>query len=281
MQGQPGAPVSLGGLGFEQDSGGYYGGFYARRLVQTWSQVSVPANGRVILMHFVVQEVNRAGSRAAAERLVQLPPEAIDALTADERQGVRNFNVPADGQGTVGALPALTGRVEGHAFEGDHATPARSAQVQVKSLSALFGRRWQTYTGTQGEFEIAGVVVADYSRPIPVDIAVSVVATHRLTALASPTYTASFTDGANAVTQDLTLPSGRITGRVVSPPDYAIGSNGYVTAFMGGTRVGQANGLASDSTFAIGGLGAGTYRLDLQVFHPQGSSLSGRRPASA
>ena len=30
VQGQPGAPVSLGGLRFEQDSGGYYGGFYAR-----------------------------------------------------------------------------------------------------------------------------------------------------------------------------------------------------------------------------------------------------------
>ena len=96
------------------------------------------------------------GSRAAAERLVQLPPEAIDALTADESAAVRNFNVPADGASAVPALPALTGRVEGRAFEGDHVTPARSAEVLVKSLNPLFGRTWTTYTGTQGEFAVAG-----------------------------------------------------------------------------------------------------------------------------
>ena len=200
----------------------------------------MPANGRVILMHFVVQEVNRAGSRAAAERLVQ-PAGGHDALTADERQGVRNFNVPADGQGTVGALPALTGRVEGHAFEGDHATPARSAQVQVKSLSALFGRTWTTYTGTQGEFAVAGQITdSSTSMPIPVGVPAQINATHGVTQLAAPTYTASFADGATLRTRGSgPLPRLRPHPQPAGLPDHNGGH--HVLAYRSNSQV---NGIS-------------------------------------
>src|SRR6185503_3397547 len=62
--GGPGSAETLDDLRFENDNSGYYSP--GRRLVQAWNQVTVPAGGRVVLMHFVVQEINRAGSRAAA-----------------------------------------------------------------------------------------------------------------------------------------------------------------------------------------------------------------------
>ena len=49
------------------------------------------------LLHFAVQETSRPGAQAAAERLLQLPPEALDGLSTDEVAQVQNFAVPADG----------------------------------------------------------------------------------------------------------------------------------------------------------------------------------------
>jgi len=177
----------------------------------------------------------------------------------------------------VAALPALTGRVEGRAFEGDHATPARSAQVQVKSLGALFARTWTTYTGTQGEFALAGQITdSSTSMPIPVGVPVRITATHGFTQLAAPTYTASFGDGATVVSQDVVFPSGVVTGRILSPPDFTI--HGYGNAVQAYRNNAAVNGIAyidADGTYTFPGLQAGTYQMRLWANHDQGTGLQG------
>ncbi len=65
------------------------------RLTYQWSGVTVPAGGKVILMHFVVQQSSTAVGTASAQRLVQLPPEALFGVDQSERPLVANFTVPS------------------------------------------------------------------------------------------------------------------------------------------------------------------------------------------
>jgi hypothetical protein len=178
----------------------------------------------------------------------------------------------------VAPLPPLTGRVEGKAYEGDHTTPARNAEVLIKSLNPLFNRTWTQYTGNQGEFALQGVVTdSSNSVAVPAGGAVQIDATHGLTRLAAPTYTPSFGEAATLLSQDVVFPSGIARGLVLSPPDYPIRSCcHYVEAFRDGTTsVGSVVYLENDGTYTFPGLQAGTYRLRLTANHNQGSGLTG------
>jgi len=107
-----------------------------------WPTLTVPPNGKVALMHFVVQQIHQAGAKAAAERLVQLPPEALQSLTASEIASIRNFAVPQDATSTVTPLPSLTSGVNGRVFEGDARTGVANVRVTVQSTHPLFNRTW-------------------------------------------------------------------------------------------------------------------------------------------
>jgi hypothetical protein len=65
-----------------------------RRPFFEWRNLTVPAGGRVILMHFAVQQVDASSAIAAAERLAQAPSEAIADLSAEDRAAIVNFAVP-------------------------------------------------------------------------------------------------------------------------------------------------------------------------------------------
>ncbi len=112
------------------------------QLSQRWSALTIPAGGRVVLMHFVAQQINRAGIQAAAERLVQLPPEVLAELDPADRDAIVNFVMPAPEDQPLPAIPSLTGRLNGIAFEGDERTPVRGARITVQSTHPLFNRIW-------------------------------------------------------------------------------------------------------------------------------------------
>ena len=58
------------------------------RLTHEWQNITVPPGGRVAIMHFASQETSRLAARTAAERLTQLPPEAVSGGTADDLASV-------------------------------------------------------------------------------------------------------------------------------------------------------------------------------------------------
>jgi len=66
-----------------------------RELAYQWSAVTVPPGGSITLMHFAVQETTRPAAQAAAERLLQLPPEALAGLSTEELAQVENFAAPS------------------------------------------------------------------------------------------------------------------------------------------------------------------------------------------
>ena len=60
-----------------------------------WQALVVPANGRVILMHFAVQAPDAATATAVANALAALSDEeATEDLDIAEKQDIMNFNVP-------------------------------------------------------------------------------------------------------------------------------------------------------------------------------------------
>jgi hypothetical protein len=264
-----------------------------------WGSVVVPANGRVTLMHFVSQQVNRAGAKAAAVRLQQLPPEAIQALTTEEISSIANFALPANGVSSVPALPSLLGRVSGTVFEGNQTTTVANAYATVRSQHPLFNRTYMPswscgmpanaaslLSNASGAYSINGQVQDTDSIPIatdsPVEIGISVggctPAGHPVTGIGAPSVTASFAAGKTIITQDIVFPSGILTGTVVGPTDYGVGS-GYVSidGLPRGTAYVQ---IASDGTYVFPGLSAGTVTLNAIVPHVQGTDLSGQRLGS-
>ena len=112
----------------------------AKQLTYEWTNVTVPPGVTVAYMHFLVQQPNRAGAAAAADRLVQLPPEALAGLDPDEIAPIQNFAVPADGVSTMGELPPLSGSISGRLLASDGSTAIANATVTFKSGFPFFGR---------------------------------------------------------------------------------------------------------------------------------------------
>ena len=108
-------------------------------------------------MHFAVQQVVRASAQASAERLAQLPPEALTGLNGTEIAAIQNFAVPPDGSSTLPALPPLTGQVSGRVLASDGTTPIATPGVRFRSTNLLFGRTFTTSSPANGTFSFSGV----------------------------------------------------------------------------------------------------------------------------
>jgi hypothetical protein len=276
VHGQAGAVKALDAAVFETDNTGYYT-YNGSRLVQNWNQITVPANGRIALMHFVVQQTTRESSKASAERLVQLPREAIDNLTPDEIASVVNFTIPSNGQSVVAPLPALTGLIEGKALEGDATSPVLNATVKVKSTHPLFGRTWLSSTDLNGKYSVIGQINdTGNSVSIPVGVPVTISSTHPQTQILSSALTAAFPDAATSITQNVVFPTGQIAGNIISPADYPVtGGNHYVQVTRNGNSVAGTFYVKPDGSYVVSGVIAGTYQVRLTAYHPQGTSLKG------
>lgn len=119
-------------------------------LTTAWG-LTVPANGRVAILHFVVQHKDLTGAKTAAERLEQLPPEALAGLSQDELLAIRNFAVPLDGSSPLTAMPPLTGNVTVNLQDtfGSQLTgvtnPSSALPVTLQSTSPIFNRIFTGY----------------------------------------------------------------------------------------------------------------------------------------
>src|SRR5690606_11819717 len=106
----------------------------------------------------------QVGATGSAERLAQLPPEALDGLAAEEIASVQNFVVPANGLSALEPLPALTGAISGRVYEGDGITPIPNASVQFTSGLPMHPRRLTFGADASGNFSFTGAV----GSPVPV-----------------------------------------------------------------------------------------------------------------
>ncbi|MBL8297757.1 MAG: carboxypeptidase regulatory-like domain-containing protein [Rhodanobacteraceae bacterium] len=280
------------GVAFAQDNG-------VGVLTQTWSVLTVPAGAKVSLLHFAVQQVNRRGARAAAERLLQLPPEALTDLAPAEASAVVNFSVPADLVGSVEPLPSLTASVRGTVYEGDGRTPVPSTRVTAQSEHPLFNRRWGLKAdalpfcpgGTRldsllagsggvgqpaaGSYRFDGQLGADDSVAVPEGVPVHIEAQpdegcfadhagHPVTHIPSRRVTVTAPGE-----QNLLFDSGIVYGTAVGPADFSVTQGrAYLSIHDPDPPANDYVPIAPDATFAYPGLPPGRYDVLFDAPHP-------------
>jgi Carboxypeptidase regulatory-like domain len=149
----------------------------SRTLTETWGSVTLGPGESFGLLRFETPQVDRARAQAAAERLVQLPPEALVGLSPSEGLAVRNFVVPEGLASEVMPLPPNDGVVTGRVLAGDAQTPAGARTVAFRSRSPYFGR--PLFVGSNaatGAYEVRGAPLSSTLVPrMPFDLASSAV----------------------------------------------------------------------------------------------------------
>ena len=266
----PGAPLRAGEASFATP--GNYG-----QLHYGWNGVTIPAGGTVAFLHFALQQTSRVAARASAERLVQLPPEALTGLSPQEIGWIRNFAVPSDGTSALTPLPALNGAVSGRALAGDGTTPVAGALVRFRSRNIFYGRTQSLNAGADGSFSFTSTF-NDFgsSRPIPVDGFV-LQAFHPQTFFQAPDALGSFPEGQTSAAQDAVFSNTGVLRGTVRRHTGAAVTSGAVQA---SGPVFQSANLATDGSYVLTVVPPGSYTVTGIAFVPQGSSLTGTTSAS-
>jgi len=264
----PGATLSAGALDYMIDFGARFG-----RSVQEWQGITLQPGETVALLRFVSEQTSRGAARASAERLIQLPPEALIGLSATELSQIRNFNVPAGGVGSLAPLPPLVGTVRGRALAADGVLPVPNATVRLRSASAYLGRAYSRTTDGNGSFSFVGALNdSGSSVAIPVE-GFALVATDSPTGYSSPEVSGGFGPGLLVADQDVVFSnSGILLGTVTR-------AGGVVTvgnvALSGGALLNVlASGLGGDGSYLFRVVPSATYTATATLPIPQGTPLS-------
>ena len=238
-----------------------------------WNGVVVPAGGTVVYMHFGATQITRSAAAASAARLVQLPPESLFGLSADELTWIKNFAIPPGSVSVLAPLPSIRGSVVGTVFEANATTPVPGAQVLFKSDSPFFGR---TYSGTadgNGQFAFASRISDGDTLAIPVD-AFTLRAVHPSSGVESPQTAGSFAEFESTATANVVFTNAGSVQGVVQ-------RNGGEPVNTGSVRLARVTPsfsasvpIAANGSFLFTGVPTGTFDLTATVPHPQGTPLS-------
>ena len=231
-----------------------------------WNNVTVPAGQTVIIMHFAAPQSNQASAIASAERLVQMPPEALSGLSSDELAQVKNFVLPLDGVSTLQPLtvPSRQGTVNGRVFISDGQTPIAGANVYLRGKNLFFGKSQLMPTNQQGQFNFTGSVIDDFTLQ----------ALHPATGILSPLTDGSFANNQTTTTRDVVFSnSGEIEGTVTRPNGASINGT-FVAISSASPYFSRLITLPSNGFYSLSGIPAGTYEVAATLNHPQGSPLS-------
>ena len=127
-----------------------------------YNPVTIPANSSVGFLFFTAQEATSPTAITAAQRLEQLPAEALTGLSPSDLASVTNFVVPA-----VQNLPALspppTNTMQGTVYAGDGATPIPNALAYLQSTDLEYGFGTGATAGPDGVYVMPSVVANSYA----------------------------------------------------------------------------------------------------------------------
>jgi hypothetical protein len=244
------------------------------QLAETWTSVTVPPGATVAFLHFATQQTSRASALASAQRLVQLPPESLTGLSADELTEVQNFVVPAGGTSTVPPLPTINGTVSGQVLADDNTTPIGNASVTFKSGNAFYSRTYFVNSDGSGNFAVTSTLSdSGNTLAVPLD-AFTLQATDRQTGLVSPATIGSFPPGLLTAVQNVTFSnSGLVTG-TVRRANQDVVSFGSVQISGGGLFQAATTSIASDGAYSFAGVPSGTYSIVATLPNSEGSPLT-------
>jgi hypothetical protein len=246
-----------------------------------WRSITVPPNGITANLYFVAQQSSRAAAQASAERLVQLPPEALDGLSLDEIAEVVNFAVPSDGVSPLSTLPALAGDVEGRVLASDSTTAIANAAVHFRSANPLFGRVYQVATDQDGHFAFTGAINdTGTSRAIAVD-AFTLQADHPALAslIQSPPADGGFAAGSTTAAQDVVFSNtGFVRGIVRFNGTAVSGASVTGSGAIGATNFTLTTQSAANGSYQFVLAPAGNFNVKATTTQ-QGTTASATVPA--
>jgi hypothetical protein len=241
-------------------------------LQASWQPVTVQPGQSVALLHFVVQGVGRDGAQQGAERLVQLPPEALSGLSGDELAAIANFAAPADGSSALDSLPPLTGEITGQVLASDGLTPAPAGTpVTIVSDQAIFAKSFQTTTDGSGIFRFSSdLLSATPTLGIPLAGFTLTARVVRGASFDSPAVAGSFGAGNSSTTQNVTFSnSGILTGSVQSISGLPLA--GLSVRIVSGAYNASAT-TPQDGSYRFAFLPPGNYSITVEKGSSQGTS---------
>ncbi len=244
-------------------------------LTYQWDSVTVQPGATISYLHFGVVQSSRAAAQASAERLTQLPPEAISGLSVEERAQIRNFAVPADGSSPLQALPPLDGNISGRVLSGDGVTTITGGQVQLTSTNPLFSRTRTINAGPNGAFAFSSHLADNGASTILPREPFTLIGKHPQIN-SSVTVNGDFPAGQTTLTQDLVFSgSGTVTG-VVRRQNGSPITSGSVTVQNSELGIFLNIGISAvTGGYSLKGFPAGNYILTATQNHSQGIGLTG------
>ena len=191
-----------------------------------WNAITILPGQTVTVMHFAVQQNTRARATASAQRLAQLPAEALEGLSPDEIASIVNFTVPTDGSNPPAIHRPGTGSVVVHVTGGDGVAPVYSAPVELRSAHPIFDRTSTAWTDANGLATLTNVLLAPFASKV----------TDWVTGTIAPVATGAFADGESAASLEVRFSNaGTIRGSVKRANGAATLAGGAIDAPVGGS----------------------------------------------
>ncbi|MGA2534763.1 MAG: Ig-like domain-containing protein [Terracidiphilus sp.] len=245
-----------------------------------YDNITIPAGSSIAFLNFLGQQTSRASALASAQRLVQLPSEALTGISPTELSEIVNF--AATGTSAAASLPALNANVAGQVLASDGATPVPGAAVTLQSSLPYFQRLYSTTSDSGGNFAFNSVTGTSGNNLIIPSAAFTLQATLPSTLVQSPAVGGTFDpvnsplfDTQNIVFNDTGIISGTVTsqeGIVVSQGQVSLNGTGF-----NGT---QTTPIGADGSYAFYAVPPGQYTLIANIPNPMGTGLTGSTSAS-
>ncbi len=265
----PNAPLAVSDAQYNIDFNNNFG-----QLTETWKSVTVPPGGEIVFMHFAAQQTSRTAALASAQRLDQLPPEALAGLSPAELAAIQNFVVPTGGVSTLTPLPAISGSITGQVLADDNVTPIPFASVQFHSNNVFYGRTYFANGDGSGNFGFSPRLSTTGSTvAIPVD-AFTLLATDQQTGLISPTTLGSFPNGLITAIQNVVFSNSGLVNGTVRRDNGDVVSFGTVRISGSGLSQPATANIATDGTYSFAGVPPGNYTLLATLPNSEGTGLT-------
>src|SRR6185312_8815383 len=230
-----------------------------------WNNLTIQPGQTIILMHFALQNAVQASAVASAQRLVQLPPEALAGLASNEILAIQNFAVPADGSSPVPPLtPPALGTVSGKALAVDGLTALSNVTVKFQSGNLIFGKTASSSSDANGAFTLNSVPIDTFSLQGTINSSQFIINSPSAFGSFAPNQT---TASQNIVFSNTGLVHGTVTRNALPITSAVV--EAITSPSVGFFSVGSTN-LASDGTYVIPVLLPGSYRMLADDPVPQG-----------
>lgn len=245
-----------------------------------FDNITIPAGGTIAFLNFVAQQTSRASALASAQRLVQLPSEALTGISPTELSEIVNFAATATNN--VVNLPPLNANVAGEVLASDSLTPVPGATVTLQSSLPYFQRLYSTTSDGGGNYSFSSVTSSSGNNLIIPSATFTVQASLPSTLVQSPAVSGTF-DPVNSplfAVQNIIFSDTGIISGTVSSQEGVVESQGTVALTGSGFNGTQTTTIGADGSYNFYAVPPGTYTVVASIPNPMGTGLTGSTSAS-